>query len=100
MLMTVRLRTWRRTLSSLVCRSGKVGAAASHCRRLFCRGMRFFPKASRDRERINPPAVPPCPFIAGLVQLPVMATAQRHGELIAHLEADGSGLGEPQVMRI
>ena len=34
------------------------------------------------------------------MQLPMMATAERHGELIADLEAQGSGLGKPQMMRI
>src|SRR5262249_58355880 len=62
--------------------------------------MRVCPKASRNVERIDPSAVPPRPFIAGLVQLPMMPTAQRDRELIAHLETNGSGLREPQVMRI
>ena len=34
------------------------------------------------------------------MQLPVMPTAERHRELIAYLEADGSGLCKPQVMKI
>ena len=34
------------------------------------------------------------------MQLPMMAAAERHGELIADFEAQGSGLGKPQVMRI
>ena len=29
-----------------------------------------------------------------------MTAAERHGELIADFEAQGSGLGKPQVMRI
>ena len=43
---------------------------------------------------------PPGDFIAGLVQLAVMPAAERDGELVADLEAQGSGLGKPQVMRI
>jgi hypothetical protein len=34
------------------------------------------------------------------VNLAMMSTAERDGELIADLEAQGSGLGKPQVMRI
>ena len=63
-------------------------------------GMGFLPKPSRDLQGIHPLAFPPRAFIAGLVQLPMMAAAQRHGEFITHLEANGSGLGKPQVMRI
>jgi hypothetical protein len=60
----------------------------------------FSPKTSGNLQDINPLAFPPRALIAGLVQLPMMAAAQRHGEFIAHLEANGSGLGKPQVMRI
>jgi hypothetical protein len=62
--------------------------------------MRFFPKASRNFQGIHSVTIPPRAFIAGLVQLSVMPSAQRDGELIAHFEANGSGLCEPQVMRI
>ena len=34
------------------------------------------------------------------MQLPVVSPAERHGELVAHLHADGAGLGKPQVVRI
>ena len=34
------------------------------------------------------------------MQLPMMTAAERNGELVADFEADGSGLGKPQVMRI
>ena len=34
------------------------------------------------------------------MQLPVMAAAERHRELIADFETDCPGLGKPQVMRI
>ena len=60
----------------------------------------FSPKTSGNLQDIHPLAFPPRALIAGLVQLPMMAAAQRHGEFIAHLEANGSGLGKPQVMRI
>jgi hypothetical protein len=68
-------------------------------RRIDC-GVGFLPKTSGNLQDINPLAFPPRALIAGLVQLPMMAAAQRHGEFIAHLEANGSGLGKPQVMRI
>ena len=63
-------------------------------------GMGFLPKTSRNLQGIHPLASPPRAFIPGLMQLPMMAAAQRNGELIAHLEANGSGLCKPQVMRI
>ena len=62
--------------------------------------MGFLPKTSRNLEGIHPPTVPPGALIAGLVQLPMMAAAQRYREIITHLEANGSGLCKPQVMRI
>src|SRR5262245_22915457 len=64
------------------------------------RGMRFLPETFRDLQGIHPLAFPPCTFIAGLVQLSMMPPAERHGELITHLEADGPRLGKPQVMGI
>ncbi|MGB8558085.1 MAG: hypothetical protein WCD62_06485, partial [Pseudolabrys sp.] len=54
----------------------------------------------RNLMSIHPLAFPPRALIAGLVQLPMMAAAQRHCEFIAHLEANGSGLGKPQMMWI
>jgi hypothetical protein len=62
--------------------------------------MRFFPKTSRDFQGIHSVTVPPRPFIAGLVQLPVMPAAKRDRELITNLEVDGSRLCKPQVVRI
>jgi len=97
---TVRLRTSRRTLSSLVCSSANVGMSLSELRRLTRRGTRSFPKASRDFQGIHSVNVPPRTFVSGLVQLPVMPAAKRYRELIAHLETDGSRLCKPKVMRI
>src|SRR5690242_13258244 len=96
----VRLRASRRTLSSLICSSANVGVTASLLRRLIRRGMRFFPKASRNFQGIHSVTIPPRTFVAGLVQLPVMPAAKRYSELIAYLEANSSWLCEPQVMRI
>ena len=62
--------------------------------------MRLLPKCFGDLQRLDREPLPPGDFVAGLMQLPVMTTAQGHGELIADLEADGSRLGEAQVMGI
>ena len=62
--------------------------------------MGLFPKTSGDWQRFDLEVLPPGHLIAGLMQLPVMTAAQRNGELVADFKADGSGLGEPQVMRI
>ena len=64
-------------------------------RRIDC-GMGLLPKTSRHLQGIYPLAFPPRALIAGLVQLPMMAAAQRHGEFIAHLEAYGSELCKPR----
>ena len=68
-----------------------------------CRGsdrMCFSPKFSRSVERINASRRPPLGFVAGAVQFAMMATAQRHGEFIADLEAKSSGLGETQMVGV
>jgi hypothetical protein len=44
--------------------------------------------------------LPPSHLIAGLMQLPMMTSAEGHGELVAHFETEGSGLRKPQVMWI
>ncbi|MGC1915813.1 MAG: hypothetical protein WA710_11550, partial [Pseudolabrys sp.] len=62
--------------------------------------MGLLPEASRDLQGVHPLAFPPGALITGLMQLPMMAAAQRHGEFIAHLEDNGSGLGKPQMMWI
>src|SRR6476620_9025156 len=87
---TVRLRTSRRTLSSLVCSSANFGSTWGW--RCIRRGTRFLPECPRDFQGIHSVTVPPRTFIAGLMQLPVMPAAKRHGELITHLETDGSRL--------
>ena len=45
-------------------------------------------------------AGPPGALIARLVQGIVVPVAQRHGELIGHLEPEGARLGEANVMRL
>ena len=43
---------------------------------------------------------PPDLLIAGLMQLPVVPTTERHRELIADFETDCSWLSKPEMMRI
>jgi hypothetical protein len=54
-------------------------------------GMGLLPEASRDLQGVHPLAFPPGALITVLMQLPMMAAAQRHRQFIAHLEATGSG---------
>jgi hypothetical protein len=49
--------------------------------------VRLLPQALGDRERRDLEALPPGQFIARLMQLPMVAAAQRHGELDADLHA-------------
>jgi hypothetical protein len=58
------------------------------------------PEGSGNGKRVDLESCPPGPLVAGLVQLPVMATAKRHGKFIADLHADGAGLGKAHVMRV
>jgi hypothetical protein len=58
------------------------------------------PKSLVDLQCINIKILPPRYFIASLMQLTVMAAAERHGKLIADLEAQGPGLRKAQMMRI
>ena len=60
----------------------------------------LLPKPFGDFQRVDIEILPPCHFVAGLMQLPMMAPAERHGELVADLHADGAGLGKAQVVRI
>jgi hypothetical protein len=62
--------------------------------------MLFLPKTPRNLQGVHPLAFPPRDFIACLMQLSMMPTTERHGELIAHLETNGARLSEAQVMGI
>src|SRR6516162_9902037 len=62
--------------------------------------MRLLPESLGDFEWLDIELLPPGGLIAGLMQLTMMTPAERNGELIAHLQPDGSGLGEAQVMRV
>ena len=60
----------------------------------------LLPKPFGDFKCVDLEILPPGHLIAGLMQLAMMAAAERHGELVADFEAKGSGLGKAQVMRI
>jgi hypothetical protein len=49
--------------------------------------MGVVPKTIGDLERIDLKILPPCHFIASLMQLSMMAATERHGEFIADFEA-------------
>jgi hypothetical protein len=51
-------------------------------------------------EGLDLESLPPNQFVARLMQLAVMAAAERDGEFVAHFHADGPGLGKSDVMRI
>ena len=60
----------------------------------------MLPKTSCDVQGIDLQVFPPSCLIAGLMQLPMMTAAERHGELITDLETDRPRLRKPQMMRI
>jgi hypothetical protein len=85
---------------SVFCRSlgGVLIGLMGICGRRFW--MRLLPQSLGKWHGIDFEALPPGQFIARLMQLPVMATAKRHSELVADFETERPGLREPQVMRI
>jgi hypothetical protein len=58
------------------------------------------PWALGNRERLDLEAPPTGLLIACVMQLSVMAAAQRYGKLVADLHAQRSQLGKAQVMRV
>ena len=62
--------------------------------------MRLFPKPLGDLQRFEIELLPPSHFVAGLMQLPMMPAAEWDSEFVTDFEAEGSGLGKAQVMRI
>src|SRR5664280_1349095 len=54
----------------------------------------------RDRQRIDLYPLPPCRLVAMPVQLAVMDTAYRDGELVADLAAERPRLGKTQMVSI
>ena len=68
------------------------------CRRRFW--VCLLPKPLGNLQGVDFQILPPGHFIAGLMQLPMMTTAERYGELVADFETQRSELRKPQVMRI
>ena len=62
--------------------------------------MRLLPQSLGDRQGIDFEISPPGHFIAGLMQLAMMAATEGYGEFVADFEAERSRLRKPQVMRI
>jgi hypothetical protein len=62
--------------------------------------MRLLPQSLGDFEWPDVEPLPPGGLVAGLMQLEAIAPAEGNGELITHLETDGSGLGKAYVMRV
>ena len=58
------------------------------------------PEHSRCGDRINSPSFPPGDLVSEAVVVAVMASAQGHRELIAHLASHRAGLGEPQMVGV
>src|SRR5438445_4888072 len=60
----------------------------------------FIPEIARSLDRIDADFLPPCGLVARAVERPMMATANRHRELVADLATEGAGLREAKVMGI
>jgi len=60
----------------------------------------FVPKDAWRFPGIDFESFPPRNLIAGLMKLPVIASAEWRCELIADFKADGSRLSKPQMMRV
>lgn len=56
--------------------------------------MRSFPKLPGDTEGVNFHFIPPSNFVSGLVQLPMVAPAERDRKLVAHLDVQRARLGK------
>ena len=62
--------------------------------------MSLFPKIFGDANRIDLQVFPPSQFVFSLMQLPVMASAKRHCELIADFQANAARLRKSKMMRV
>ena len=60
----------------------------------------FEPQRPSNGGWIDPGVPPPCGFIATPVDLAMVSSAQRNGELIADLAPEGSALGKTKVVSI
>jgi hypothetical protein len=62
--------------------------------------MGLLPQPIGNCEWVDIQSFPPRLFIPGLVQLPVVPAAERDRKLVAYLQAEGSRLRVPHVMRV
>ena len=62
--------------------------------------MALLPKTASDVESIDLPILPPRLLVASLMQLPMMSTAEWHGELITDLKTDRSRLRKTKMVGI
>jgi hypothetical protein len=60
----------------------------------------LLPQALGNPQHIDAETLPPDDLIADLMQLPMMAVAERDGDLIADLHADRARLRKAQMMRV
>ena len=58
------------------------------------------PKLASRFDRCNLNICPPRDFVAMAMQVAMMFTAQRHGEFVADLASERSGLRKFEVMRV
>src|SRR5262249_25889587 len=66
------------------------------------RGLRSgrLPELSGDLDRIDPSRFPPQRLVARAVELAVVQAAERNGEFVADLPAEGEPLGKPHMVRL
>src|SRR5438128_2661560 len=60
----------------------------------------FIPEIARSLDRVDAHFLPPCGLVAGPVERPMMATANRDRELVTDLATEGAGLREANVMGV
>jgi len=60
----------------------------------------FFPKPFGDLECIDVQVLPLGRFVAGLIDLPMVPPAERHGKFVAHFKPERARLCKTQVMGI
>jgi hypothetical protein len=80
------------------CHNGNIAGRSSGFR--LGQWVRFQPKSSRGRKRIDCTLLPPRAFLSAAMNLTVMRPAQRHREFIAYLATECTGLHKTQMMRI
>ena len=62
--------------------------------------MRLLPELPRDAQRVYSKFIPPDRFVSCLVQLPMMAAAERDRKLVAHLDAERARLCEAEMVGV